>query len=337
MSEITRPIPMKYFRFADVDSEITHTAINSLIFPFMFIDSSHRILMANDASSSYLNLPIEKLAGHTCPRLHKEKYCIYCPLDQVIETNKSEMREVYDEIMNKWFAAMVFPVPFITDDNQSIYILNVLDITDKKFAESNLIHEKVQSTTLAGNYLQVIQNMLELRDPSISKHHKSVSLLAFAIAVDLGLDRDMIEGLRIAALIHDIGKISVPAEILSRPGKLSPLEYSYVQKHPVFGRDLIAPVSFPWPVGEIIYQHHERMNGSGYPEGITSDKIRLEAKIISVAEVVDSMTSHQTYRPAYGIKDTLKETENNRGTLYAPEVVDACLRLFREKGFTFAK
>jgi putative nucleotidyltransferase with HDIG domain len=177
--------------------------------------------------------------------------------------------------------------------------------------------------------------MLEMRDPAISKHHKSVSLLATAIAAEIGLDRDTIEGIRIAALLHDIGKYSVPSEILARPGKLSNLEYSYIQKHPLYGRDLIAPLSFPWSISEIIYQHHERMNGSGYPEGIMGDKIRLEAKIISVAEVIAAMTSHQTYRPAFSIEETLREIETNRGTLYAPEVVDACLSLFREKGFTF--
>jgi putative nucleotidyltransferase with HDIG domain len=193
----------------------------------------------------------------------------------------------------------------------------------------------MRSSVLANNFLELIQQMLEKRDPHISRHHKSVSFLATAIAAEIGLDRDTIEGIRIAALLHDIGKISVPSEILTRPGRLSSLKYSYIQKHPLFGRDLMAPLSFPWSVSEIVYQHHERMNGSGYPEGIMDDKIHLEAKIIAVAEVVEAMTSHQSYRPAFSIEETLREIETNRGTLYAPEVVDACLLLFREKGFTF--
>jgi putative nucleotidyltransferase with HDIG domain len=323
------------YRFADVSAEVSLATINSLNFPFMFIDSSHTILHANNAAASYLKTSSDTFIGKKCPRLRKENICIFCPLDAAIKSGKSEHRDVFDDREKKWYVALVSPLPFVTEKNLPIFILTIVDITDKKLAEENLLQEKIRSSILADNFLELIHKMLELRDPAISKHLKSVSLLATAIAAEIGLDRNTIEGIRIAALLHDIGKISVPSEILARPGRLSSLEYSYIQKHPLYGRDLIAPLSFPWSVSEIIYQHHERMNGSGYPEGILGDKIRLESKIISVAEVVEAMSSHQVYRPAFSIEETLREIETNRGTLYAPEVVDACLLLFREKGFSF--
>ena len=323
------------FHFDAVSAEVTLATINSLDFPFLFLDSSHTIIQANKAAASYLNASNENLIGKKCPRLRKAKFCDICPLEDAIKSGKSERRNVYDDHGKKWYSSLIFPLPFVTENNRSTFILILIDITEKKIADINLLQEKMKSSILANNFLELIYKMLEMRDPAISRHHKSVSMLATAIAEEIGLDHNTIEGIRIAALLHDIGKISVPSEILFRPGQITDLEYSFIQKHPVYGRDLMAPLSFPWSVSEIIYQHHERMNGSGYPEGIKGDKIRLESKIISVAEVVAAMSSHQSYRPAHSIEETLYEIETNRGTLYAPEVVDACLLLFREKGFTF--
>ena len=323
------------FRFAGLSDEFFLATINSLNFPFMFIDSSHTILQANNASASYLKTSLDNFIGKNCPRRRKEKICVLCPLEDAIKSGKSERRDVYDDREKKWYTALVFPLPFITEKNRPIFILTLIDITEKKLADENLLQEKIKSSVLADNFQELIQKMLELRDPHISAHHKSVSFLATVIASEMGRDSHTIEGIRMAALLHDIGKISVPSEILSRPGKLHELEYSYIKMHPISGRNLLASLSFPWSVSEIIYQHHERINGSGYPEGIKGDKIRLEAKIISVAEVVEAMTSHQSYRSAFSIEETLREIENNRGTLYDPEVVDACLILFRKKGFSF--
>jgi len=299
----------------------------------MFIDSSHTILHANSAAASYLNTAQNKINGKKCPRLRRDSICTLCPLDAAIESGKAEHRDVYDYREKKWYVVLVSPLPFITNKNLPIFALTTVDITDKILADDNLRLEKVKSSILAVNFLELIYKMLEQRDPNISKHLKSVSSLAVAIASEIGLDRDLIEGIRVAALLHDIGKYSVPSEILCRPGKLSDVEYSFVKKHTLFGRDLIAPLSFPWSISEIIYQHHERMNGSGYPEGMRGDKICIEAKVISVAEVVVAMTSHQPYRPAHSIEDALKEIEKNRGILYDPDVANACLALFREKGF----
>jgi HD-GYP domain-containing protein (c-di-GMP phosphodiesterase class II) len=160
-----------------------------------------------------------------------------------------------------------------------------------------------------------------------------VADLASAVATEMNLSVDQIDGIRMAAAIHDLGKISVPAEILSKPTKLTALEFSLIKTHTQSGYDILKDIDFPWPVARTVLEHHERMNGSGYPNGLTGDNILLESRILSVADVVESMASHRPYRPSLGIEAALEEIEKNRGTLYDHVVADACLRLFREKGF----
>jgi putative nucleotidyltransferase with HDIG domain len=174
---------------------------------------------------------------------------------------------------------------------------------------------------------------VEMRDPYTSGHQRRVSELASAISAELGLDAQRIEGVRVGALLHDIGKIAVPAEILTRPGRLSDMEYGMIKGHAQVGHDILKDVSFPWPVREMILQHHERLDGSGYPHGLKGGRIVLEARILTVADVVEAMTTHRPYRAGLGIDKALAEIEQGRGNLYDPAAVDACLRLFREKGF----
>ena len=149
----------------------------------------------------------------------------------------------------------------------------------------------------------------------------------------MGIDGQRLTGLRLAASIHDVGKLYVPAEILSLPRKLNEHEYSMIRRHPSAGRDILKGVEFPWPVADVVLQHHERMDGSGYPTGITDDDILIEARIIGVADVVEAMASHRPYRPARGIRAALSEVETGSGMSYDSQVVDACLTLFREKDF----
>ncbi len=174
---------------------------------------------------------------------------------------------------------------------------------------------------------------LEKRDPYTAGHQNRVAELAAAIAGEMGLPEDRIEGIRLGAMIHDIGKISVPAEILNRPGKLTPAEFEIIKSHPQTGYDIVSDIQFPWPVADMILQHHERMDGSGYPLGLNADEIILEARILAVADVVEAINAHRPYRPAIGLDTALEEIESNRGRYYDPVVVDACLRLFREKGY----
>jgi putative nucleotidyltransferase with HDIG domain/PAS domain S-box-containing protein len=178
-----------------------------------------------------------------------------------------------------------------------------------------------------------VARVVEMRDPYTSGHQRRVSELASAISAELGLDAQRIEGVRVGALLHDIGKIAVPAEILTRPGRLSDMEYGMIKGHAQVGHDILKDVSFPWPVREMILQHHERLDGSGYPHGLKGGRIVLEARILTVADVVEAMTTHRPYRAGLGIDKALAEIEQGRGNLYDPAAVDACLRLFREKGF----
>lgn len=175
---------------------------------------------------------------------------------------------------------------------------------------------------------------VETRDPYTAGHQTRVAELACAIAKEMGLSHDQTEGIRLAGVIHDLGKIYVPAEILNRPGKLSHIERELIHVHPQVGFDILKNISFPWPIAKIVYQHHERMNGKGYPVGLSGEDILLEARIIAVADVVEAMSSHRPYRPAPGIDLALEEISMNRDILYDADVVKSCLKLFAENKTT---
>jgi HD-GYP domain-containing protein (c-di-GMP phosphodiesterase class II) len=160
-------------------------------------------------------------------------------------------------------------------------------------------------------------------------------VLAEAIARELSLPATVVEGVRFGAMIHDLGKIQVPAEILSKPSKLSAIEFQLIKAHPQSGYDILKRIEFPWPVAQMVLQHHERLDGSGYPNGAKGDDIILEARILSVADLVEAISSYRPYRPGLGIDAALKEIEEKRERCFDPAVVDACLRLFREKGFAW--
>jgi len=181
--------------------------------------------------------------------------------------------------------------------------------------------------------VNALTTTVEMRDPYTSGHQLRVTHLACAIGNQMQLPEDRISGLRIAGLLHDIGKISVPAEILSKPGILTAAERNLFKDHPIVGYEILKGIEFAWPVAEIVQQHHEKIDGSGYPSGLRGDEIYLEAKIICVSDVVEAMSSHRPYRPTMGLEAALMEIEKNKGILYEPSVADACLILFREKGF----
>lgn len=187
--------------------------------------------------------------------------------------------------------------------------------------------------TLSGT-LDIITRLTDLRDPYTSGHQKHVGDIAAAIAAEMGLPEFVQNGLKVAGAVHDVGKIMVPAEILTKPGRLSANEYALVKEHAAQGYEVLKAVEFPWPVAEVAGQHHERMDGSGYPNGLKGDEIVLEARIVAVADVVESMSGHRPYRPAIGLDKALAEIESNAGRLYDRDVAAACLRLFRERGYT---
>jgi putative nucleotidyltransferase with HDIG domain len=175
----------------------------------------------------------------------------------------------------------------------------------------------------------------ELRDPYTAGHQRRVTQLATAIAREMGFTENQINGIRVAGLLHDIGKIMIPAEILTKPSKLTEVEFAIVKTHSRASYDILKSIEFPWPVAQIVIQHHEKLNGSGYPSGLKWDEILMEARILCVADIVEAMSSHRPYRPALGIDVALEDILANKGVLYDPVVVDSCVKLFREKGFKF--
>jgi HD-GYP domain-containing protein (c-di-GMP phosphodiesterase class II) len=187
-----------------------------------------------------------------------------------------------------------------------------------------------------GGTVMAIATTVEKRDPYTSGHQQRVAQLARAIGCEMGLSADRIEGLTIASAIHDIGKISLPAEILSKPSQLNSLEMGLIQAHAQAGFDILKSVEFPWPIAQIVLQHHERLNGSGYPQGLSGEEILKEARIVGVADVLETMSSHRPYRPSIGLEKALEEISSKKGILYDPDAVDACLNLIGEKHFEFS-
>lgn len=210
------------------------------------------------------------------------------------------------------------------------------NITERKQAEEKLQQTMEKLKKAVGTTIQVLVSALEARDPYTSGHQSRSADLACAIAEEMGLNSDIVEAIRMAGIIHDIGKLSIPAEILSKPTKLSALEYSLIKVHPQTGYEMLKDVESPWPLADIVYQHHERMNGTGYPQHIKGDEILMEARILAVADVVEAMASHRPYRASLGIEAAMDELKKNRGILYDEAVVDACLRLLKEKGYKLA-
>ena len=224
---------------------------------------------------------------------------------------------------------------FIRDENGILAFLlgETRDVTKRKLAEEKLQQTLESLKRAVGTTIQVLVSALEARDPYTAGHQSRSADLARAIATEMGLPQDKIEGIQMASIIHDIGKLAVPTEILTKPTKLTDIEFSLIKEHSQSGYEMLKDVESPWPLAQIVHQHHERMDGSGYPKNLKGDEILLEARILAVADVVEAMASHRPYRPALGIKVALEEIEKNKGVFYDDDVADVCLRLFRVKGF----
>jgi len=199
------------------------------------------------------------------------------------------------------------------------YQRHLEDLVERRTAD---LHESLVGV------ITVMSLAIEKRDPYTAGHQTRVAKIAKALAEDMHLPTDRVEGVYLAALVHDLGKIAIPAEILSKPSMLSPQEFALIQTHATTGYEIIKSVRFPWPIADIIWQHHECIDGSGYPRGLTGDQILIEAKILSVADVLEAMSSHRPYRPALGVAEAIKEIRAGRGVKFDEAAVDACIRLF---------
>ena len=292
-----------------------------------FVDRDYRIQRMNAVLAKINGMPLEQQIGRRVPDVVAP--ALWLQLEpvyrQVIENGEVA---VVDDVVTesdtdpsrlRYWHSTFYPV-FVGEDTVGLGVIAV-DMTDRRELE-DAEHRLVQSVVAA------LTSTVEIRDPYTSGHQASVALIAAAIGGELGLDPGVIKDVELAARIHDVGKVRIPTEILSRPGRLSDSEIAVVREHAKVGGDILASVDFPESIRQMVLQHHERADGSGYPSGLSKGEICIGARVIAVADVVDSMASARPYRPALGIEAALSELERGKGTLFDADVVDACLRLF---------
>jgi PAS domain S-box-containing protein/putative nucleotidyltransferase with HDIG domain len=316
--------------------EIILDSVPAIIF---YKDIEGRIIRANKALADSLKMPIKDIVGKTTEELF--------PKEQAENMKKGDKEVIISGKLKRNIIQ-----PYTTPDGIRWLIIDKIPYKDKKGKITGIIglakditvqrkseqelqqtYQRLKKTMDAA--IDTMSRTIEVKDPYTAGHQRRVSQLATAIAKELHLSKDKVEGIRIASLIHDIGKIGLPIEILSKPTRLNDIEFSLIKGHSQIGYDILKSIDFSYPVAQIVLQHHERLNGSGYPNNLKGDKILLEALIIGVADVVEAMSSYRPYRPALGIDKALEEISKNKGILYDPKAVDICLKLFKEKGFEF--
>jgi PAS domain S-box-containing protein/putative nucleotidyltransferase with HDIG domain len=299
-------------------------------------DVPPRLVFANAALSDILGYSVEELLAlppeETTSLVHAEDRNFFFEqyrhrLEGKPTVPGYEFRAIRKDGTTRWVELHASPITYNGKPAvQAVFV----DITDRKRAEEELIqsYEQVQKS-LEGT-INALATAVEKRDPYTAGHQRMVADLAVAVAREVGLPEDRITGIRVAGLVHDIGNVYVPSEILSKPSKLSEIEMMMIRTHPQAGYDVLRTVDFPWPVAEIVLQHHERLDGSGYPRALSGEEICLDARILAVADVVEAMVSHRPYRPAHPKEVALDEILRNKGVLYDPDVVDAMVKVLSE-------
>ncbi len=292
----------------------------------VYYDRDLRINWINRAMAKRLGMEVGDLIGKKCFTIWKAgEKCNDCILERVIKSREQKKMELTNEMGEFW---LVRAYPVMGTDGEVSGVVEVSeDITERKRAS-----KKLEAAFDA--LVRTASDIVSARDPYTADHQRNVSKLAVAMGREMGLNDEICESIRVAGLLHDIDKITVPTELLTRLGKLNEIEFDLIKEHSRSGYEILKDVDLPWPVAEIVLQHHERLDGSGYPDGLKGEQIRLESKIIAVADVVETITSHRPYRSALGVDAALNEIINNSGKLYDPEIVKACLALFK-RGYTF--
>lgn len=305
-------------------------------------------IVAFDLDSSILlwNRAAEEITGW------RENEVLGLPIEVLVNTNWEQYEVVRKRTLNREvfhslpmdatrkdgtrIVISYSSAPVFDNENHIVATMAVIhDISEKKKMEADLKDSLEKTSRILDGTVQSLGSAMEKRDPYTAGHQQRVAQLACALAGEIGgIATERLKGIWIAALLHDIGKLYVPAEILTRPGHLSWIEFELVKGHAEAGFEILKDIEFYWPVPLIVRQHHERLDGSGYPAGLKGDNILFEARILGVADIVEAMSSHRPYRPGKGIESALEEITKARGTAYDPSVVDACLAVFRN-GFNF--
>jgi len=302
-------------------------------------DTEGRIIRANKTLADSLKMSVKDIVGKTTVELFPREQAENMRKDdqEVIISGKpkKDIIQPYDTPEGtRW--VITDKMPYKDKEGKITGIISLSkDITVQRKSEQKLKQYYQRLKKAMDATIDTMSRIIEAKDPYTSGHQRRVCQLAIRIAQELNLPKDKIEGIRIASLIHDVGKIGLPTEILSKPTTLTDIEFSLIKNHSQTGYDILKSIDFSLPIANIVLQHHERMNGTGYPNNLKGDKILLEARILGVVDVVEAMSSHRPYRPALGIDAALEEISKNKGTLYDPEVVDICIKLIRENDFNF--
>jgi PAS domain S-box-containing protein len=300
----------------------------------VLLDASGVVLRANAATCRLTGLEYGDMVGKRCFEVFHTgaDFDPGCPHQRAARSHQLETSLL--EQNGRWLRSTFQPMlDALGTFSGGVHVVS--DVTDLEVARRQLLESVAQQQAITEGVISAIAATTEVRDPYTAGHQRRVGELATAIAAVLGYDADRLAGVRVAAMVHDVGKITVPAEVLSRPGRLSEVEFELIKAHSRASYDILSPISFPWPVPEIVLQHHERLDGSGYPQGLSGDDIISEARIIAVADVVEAMSSHRPYRAALGMDAALYEIRAGSGIKYDERVVAACLRLVEEGGFSF--
>jgi PAS domain S-box-containing protein/putative nucleotidyltransferase with HDIG domain len=318
--------------------EYLSKVMNAVADPIFVKDRYHKWVLLNDAYCRFMGYRREELIGKSdFDFFPKEQAEVFWARDEVVfnEVKEDNNEEQFTDASGTVHIILTKKTLYIDKQGDKFIVGIIQDITQQKIIEESLLesYRKLQRT-LEGT-ANALATALEKRDPYTAGHEKRVAKLACAIAEEMGLSKDAVAGIRVTAFLHDIGKIVVPAEILSKPSRLNEFEYSIVKTHPEVGYEILKELEFPWPVATVILQHHERLNGTGYPKGLNGESIIKEARIMAVADVTEAMCSHRPYRPSLGIQKALDELNQHKGTLYDPVAVDACIAVFTKRNFKF--
>ncbi len=290
----------------------------------------------NEGKITYLNPSAEKLTGW------RRTEALAKPLAKVFRIVTSQEKHAPPEVFLQSKKGELIPVEYtvtplkVKSPQISGEVIVLRNISERRRAEKEIMEGWKRLQQALEGTIQALALTIEIRDPYTAGHQRRVSELACALAKEMGMPSEELQAIKVAGDIHDIGKISVPVEILGRPSKLNEVEFGLIKTHPQVGYDILKNIDFPWPVPQIVLQHHERIDGSGYPSGLKGEEILLEARIIAVADTVEAMASHRPYRPALGIEKALAEIMKFKGILYDSEVVDNCVRLFRSGRFQWS-
>jgi len=311
------------------------------------VETSQDLIWQCDAEGryTYLNPAWEKVFGYKVEDMLGKRFSDFQSPEMAARDQKEYRRLMQGNAVQGFETVhigrggnelnLVFSAKPLTDEKGTVVGTRgtAFDLTERKRAEALIQDYVAQLQTTFMSTVKVATMMSEMRDPYTAGHERRVGEIAVAIGAELGFDARRQEGLRVAGYLHDIGKITIPAEILSKPGQLSPIELQLIQGHAQASYDVLKGVEFPWPVAQVVLQHHERMDGSGYPRGLKGEAIMLEARIIAIADVIEAMSSHRPYRHGLGIEMALAEIERGSASVYCPLAAAACLKLFREKGY----